>query len=139
MLIAHNLATVRYLSHHVLVMYLGQIVEAGAADAVFEKPSHPYTRALLESAGASATSKEQDRRLLLEGEIVAPTDHASYCRFHPRCPLAIDRCRVEAPVLREMDGVAHLAACHLATPSKHGQNAAPPITYQSAEGELRTI
>jgi oligopeptide/dipeptide ABC transporter ATP-binding protein len=114
LLIAHNLATVRYLSDYVLVMYLGRVVESGDVDAVFDAPAHPYTRALLASSRPDWTPSDRERRLLLEGDILAPTTPTAQCRFHPRCPLAIDRCRQEAPLLRALSNDEHHGACHLA-------------------------
>jgi oligopeptide/dipeptide ABC transporter ATP-binding protein len=111
LLIAHDLATVRYLSHRVVVMYLGQIVETAPAEQLFTEPLHPYTRALV-SAAVPARPGEKQEQILLEGEPPSPTNPPAGCRFHPRCPFAFDRCRQEAPVLKQL-GVAHEAACHL--------------------------
>jgi oligopeptide/dipeptide ABC transporter ATP-binding protein len=111
LLIAHDLATVRYLSHRVVVMYLGQIVETAPAEQLFTEPLHPYTRALV-SAAVRTRPGEKQEQILLEGEPPSPTNPPAGCRFHPRCPFAFDRCRQEAPVLRQL-GLAHEAACHL--------------------------
>jgi oligopeptide transport system ATP-binding protein len=109
-LIAHNLATVRYLSHRVAVMYLGEIVEEAAAGALFTGPRHPYTQALIAAARPSRPGEAE--RLVLPGEVPSPTAPPPGCRFHPRCPLAFDRCPVERPVLREV-APGHRVACHL--------------------------
>ena len=112
LLIAHNLATLRYLSHRVAVMYLGQIVEEAASAELFENPRHPYTRALI-SAALPARPDAAHERIVLPGEVPSPAAPPSGCRFHTRCPVAFDRCPVEAPVLREVSP-GHRAACHLA-------------------------
>lgn len=111
LLIAHDLATVRYLSRRVAVMYLGQIVESAPAEELFTHPLHPYTRALV-SAALPARPGEKQEEILLEGEPPSPTGPPPGCRFHPRCPFAFDRCRREAPELREL-APAQEAACHL--------------------------
>jgi len=111
LLIAHNLATVRYLSHRVAVMYLGKIVESAPAEELFINPLHPYTQALI-SAALPTRPGEQRREILLSGEVPSPTNPPPGCRFHPRCPLAFDRCSQEVPQLREL-APGHRAACHL--------------------------
>jgi oligopeptide/dipeptide ABC transporter ATP-binding protein len=111
LLIAHNLATVRYLCHDVAVMYLGQIVEHAKSEELFTKPLHPYTQALI-SAATPARPDEEVKPIVLEGEIPSPTNPPPGCRFHTRCPFAFDRCRVEVPALREL-APGHVAACHL--------------------------
>ena len=111
LLIAHNLATVRYLSHRVAVMYLGQIVEEAAADPLFTSPLHPYTKAL-NSAALPVRPDAQAEAIVLPGEVPSPTAPPPGCRFHPRCPFVLDRCRVEAPALRELTP-GRRAACHL--------------------------
>jgi oligopeptide/dipeptide ABC transporter ATP-binding protein len=114
LLIAHNLATVRYLSHRVAVMYLGQIVEEAPARALFTEPLHPYTRALI-SAALPARPGAGQERIVLPGEVPSPTAPPPGCRFHPRCPVALDRCRTDPPALREI-APAHTTACHLYEP-----------------------
>jgi oligopeptide/dipeptide ABC transporter ATP-binding protein len=111
LLIAHNLATVRYLSHRVAVMYVGKIVENAGAEELFTKPLHPYTRALI-SAALPTRPGEDRAEILLSGEVPSPTNPPTGCRFHPRCPLAFDRCSQEEPPLREL-ALGHQAACHL--------------------------
>jgi oligopeptide/dipeptide ABC transporter ATP-binding protein len=111
LLIAHNLATVRYLSHRVAVMYLGQIVEEASASALFKSPHHPYTKALISAALPVRPGAEQER-IVLPGEVPSPIAPPSGCRFHPRCPVAFDRCPLEVPRLREV-GSGHRVACHL--------------------------
>jgi oligopeptide/dipeptide ABC transporter ATP-binding protein len=110
LLIAHDLATVRYLSDYVAVMYLGQIVEHGPAEEVFTRPLHPYTRALLSAALPVRPGEREE--ILLEGEPPSPISPPPGCRFHPRCPFVFARCREEPPALAER-APGHLVACHL--------------------------
>ena len=111
LLVAHNLATVRYLSHRVATMYVGQIVELGDSEEVFSNPMHPYTQALV--SAAVPTRPEEDREeIILSGDVPSPASPPPGCRFHPRCRFAFDRCSKEAPQLREL-APGHMAACHL--------------------------
>ncbi|MEZ4390530.1 MAG: dipeptide ABC transporter ATP-binding protein [Polyangiales bacterium] len=111
--VAHDLHIVRYLSRRIAVMYLGRVVELGAAAAVTDAPRHPYTRALL-SAVPSPDPTKRRVRLPLEGDVPSPLDPPSGCAFHPRCSIA-ERglCDREAPALREL-APGHSVACHLA-------------------------
>jgi oligopeptide/dipeptide ABC transporter ATP-binding protein len=110
--VSHDLRVVRHLAHRVAVMYLGRVVEVGDADAVFESPRHPYTQALLRAA-PRMRSVRRNEKAALAGELPTPLAIPAGCPFHPRCPLAFDRCRIEAPALRAgSDG--HNAECHLA-------------------------
>ena len=111
LLIAHNLATVRYMSHRIGVMYLGKIVEEASPEALFTNPLHPYTRALI-SASLPAHPRKQREEIELVGEVPSPLNPPSGCTFHPRCPFAMDRCRVEVPEYRESES-GHSVACHL--------------------------
>lgn len=111
LLIAHNLATVRYMSHHVGVMYLGKIVEEAPTPELFANRMHPYTRALI-SASLPAHPDTRREELLLSGDVPSPLNPPSGCSFHPRCPFAIDRCSVETPQLRELEP-GHKVSCHL--------------------------
>ena len=112
LLIAHNLATVRYLSHRVIVMYLGRVVESAPAESLFTEPRHPYTRALI-SASLPVRPGEDREEILLGGDVPSPIDPPSGCHFHPRCSVAVERCSRDEPELREL-GAGHRAACHLA-------------------------
>jgi oligopeptide/dipeptide ABC transporter ATP-binding protein len=112
LLIAHNLATVRYLAHRVAVMYLGRIVEEAPSEALFTAPRHPYTRALISAALPVRPGAAPDA-IVLPGEVPSPTAPPPGCPFHPRCPSAVDRCRGEPPPLRPL-APGHRAACHLA-------------------------
>ncbi len=107
--ISHDLSVVRHIADDVMVMYLGRPVEQGPAEAIFAGPRHPYSRALL-AATPVADPATRRPRLRLQGELPSPLDPPSGCTFHPRCPLADDRCRREEPALRAYDG--RLAACH---------------------------
>ena len=111
LLIAHNLVTVRYLSHRVAVMYLGKIVESASSEALFANPIHPYTKALI-SAALPLRPGEERGGILLSGEVPSPTNPPPGCRFHPCCPLAVARCSQETPRLREL-APGHQVACHL--------------------------
>ena len=111
LLVAHNLATVRYMAHQTAVMYLGQIVEYSPTEELYNNPLHPYTKALF-SAALPSHPDDQREEIVLEGEVPSPINPPSGCRFHPRCPYAMDRCSVEAPVLRDVGG-GHNVSCHL--------------------------
>ena len=111
LLVAHNLATVRYMAHQTAVMYLGRIVEYSATNELYDNPLHPYTKALF-SAALPAHPDVQREEIILTGEVPSPINPPSGCRFHPRCPFAFDRCSIEEPVLRDV-GSSHEVACHL--------------------------
>jgi peptide/nickel transport system ATP-binding protein len=108
--ISHDLGVVRHLSDRVAIMYLGRIVEEGPAEALFEKPNHPYTVALLAEIPQLDTRRRQFAPV--KGEIPSPLAPPSGCHFHPRCPHAMERCRVEAPALKEI-APGRRSACHL--------------------------
>jgi oligopeptide/dipeptide ABC transporter ATP-binding protein len=111
LLIAHNLATVRYMSHAVAIMYLGEIVEYAEGDELFEQPLHPYTRALL-SAALAADPDSATEEIVLSGEMPSPLNPPRGCHFHPRCPLAMDICREVAPAVTRASP-NHTVRCHL--------------------------
>jgi peptide/nickel transport system ATP-binding protein len=108
--IAHDLAAVAHMSHTIAVMYLGQIVEWGEATEVALSPKHPYTQALF-AAALPIDIDEAREGIALSGEVPSPLTPPSGCRFHPRCPHAMDRCATEEPPLRPADG--RPVACHL--------------------------
>ncbi|MGH2468988.1 MAG: ABC transporter ATP-binding protein, partial [Chloroflexota bacterium] len=111
LMIAHNLATVRYMSHSVAIMYLGKIVEYGEGDDLFEDPLHPYTKALL-AAARPADPDAPDEPFVLAGEMPSPINPPSGCHFHPRCPQAMDICKQVAPELINISG-SRTVSCHL--------------------------
>ena len=107
--IAHDLAVVEHISQRILVMYLGRIVESGPAREVCGSPRHPYTRALL--SAVPQIGSDGKKRIILEGDVPSPLNPPSGCHFHPRCPLAQERCRCESPSL---GGEPHACACFFA-------------------------
>ena len=109
--VSHDLSVVRHIADEVMVMYLGGVAEHASKEALFADPRHPYTRALL-SATPMADPGRKKERIVLSGELPSPFDPPSGCVFHPRCPIAFDRCHVEKPVVRGEAG--HLTACHAA-------------------------
>jgi oligopeptide transport system ATP-binding protein len=114
LVIAHNLATVRYMSHSVAIMYLGQIVEYGDAEDLFKQPLHPYTKALI-SASMLTLPEDEDKgveKIILSGEMPSPLNPPPGCRFHPRCAEATEKCSVEVPEMRKRGKGNHWVKCH---------------------------
>ena len=109
--IAHDLAVVRHISHRVIVMYLGKVMEIGEGDSLYENPQHPYTKALLDAAPVPDPQIERRRkRTILEGDIPSPLNPPSGCVFSTRCPIASDECKGAVPTLHTFRG-DHSVAC----------------------------
>ena len=120
--ISHDLSVVQYISDRVAVMYLGEIVETAASKPLYGEPLHPYTQALL-SAIPSMDPTRRRNRILLEGDVPSPINPPSGCRFHPRCPLAMDVCRTTVP--KELDFAGHKVRCHAVEQLAAGAPAIP--------------
>lgn len=122
MFISHDLGVVRHISDRIIVMYLGKIVEMGDTKSIFEKPQHPYTKALL-SAIPVPDPKKKSNRIFLRGDVPSPIDPPTGCRFHTRCPFATDLCRTTEPALERKDKEIdenHEVACHYALDIERG-------------------
>lgn len=111
--VSHDLSVINQISDRVVVMYVGKIVEVGAPRELFTSPKHPYTSALI-SALPKPDPKQKRRRTVLEGEVANPAEPPSGCYFHPRCPHAIELCKVEAPVMKEISP-GRFVSCHRAS------------------------
>ena len=112
--ITHDLASVEFLAQRVAVMYLGVLVEVASRSELFATPRHPYTQALLSAAPIpDPPAQRTRRRIVLGGDIPSPVDPPSGCRFHTRCPVAVDECAVKVPPLRPVGPSGALVACHL--------------------------
>jgi oligopeptide/dipeptide ABC transporter ATP-binding protein len=111
--IAHDLSVVRQVSHRIAIMYAGKIVELTDCDSVYERARHPYTEALLSAVPVPDPAiQRQRRRIVVSGELPNPIDPPAGCRFHTRCPIAVERCTAEEPPLEEK-AAGHVAACWL--------------------------
>jgi oligopeptide/dipeptide ABC transporter ATP-binding protein len=110
--IAHDLAVVKHISHRVAVMYLGRIVELAPKNSIFATPLHPYTEALLSAVPIPDPRAKRKQQIILAGDLPSPINPPSGCHLHTRCPHAMERCRREAPQLREIRP-DHWVACHL--------------------------
>lgn len=120
--ISHDLGVVRHISDRVIVMYLGKIVEIGEREEIFERPKHPYTKALLSAIPVPDPTHEKTH-IALKGDVPSPIDPPSGCRFHTRCPFAQDKCKQEEPLLDSHGDMedAHLAACHFVKEIESGE------------------
>ena len=114
--ISHDLSVVEYISDAIAIMYLGRIVEMGPVETIFERPGHPYTRALIEAIPVPDPRHRREAKPL-EGEAPSPVSPPPGCPFHPRCPFAIDACKESIPALETMGvseegaGREHVVAC----------------------------
>ncbi len=110
--VGHGLGAVNYVSDRIAVMYLGKIVEIGPATEVFHMPVHPYTKALIQAVPVADPDRAGEERNILQGEIGSSTNPPSGCRFHPRCPYAVESCSREEPEMVETaPGSGHMVAC----------------------------
>jgi oligopeptide/dipeptide ABC transporter ATP-binding protein len=108
--IAHDLAAVAHMSHTIVVMYLGKVVEIGDAETIVRAPKHPYTAALF-SAALPISPDDRREEIVLAGEVPSPLRPPPGCHFHPRCPHVMERCRRQVPALADVE--SRLVACHL--------------------------
>ena len=131
--ITHDLSVVEHISDTIAVMYLGKVVERASRRALFEDPQMPYTQSLLTAAPVPDPAAQRARtRVVLRGELPSPLDPPSGCSFHTRCPVAVDRCRVEEPPLAGVTDPAHLVACHLVDPERGAPDVAAAAAAQGA-------
>ena len=128
--ITHDLSVVEYISDTIAVMYLGKVVERTSREQLFRDPQMPYTQSLLTAAPVPDPAAQRARtRVVLRGDLPSPLDPPPGCHFHTRCPVAVDRCRVEVPPLAGVTAPDHLVACHLVDP----ETGAPGITAAAAQ------
>ena len=138
LLISHDLSVVRHVADEVIVMYLGRPIEHGSRAEVFETPLHPYTRAL-QASSPSTDPRHRSRRLAVKGELPSPLAPPPGCAFHPRCPFANERCRIEVPKLQFYPGTTHLHACHAVEEGRLPDLPAPPALRLRARHSRRAL
>ena len=124
LMVSHDLSMVRYISDRVAVMYLGRIVEIAPKRAIFTRPLHPYTEALLESVPVPDPLARRARRVLT-GDVPSPINPPSGCHFHTRCPYVEERCKRETPLMRQV-APEQFVACHLRAPMAQAPNTENP-------------
>lgn len=134
--IAHDLSVVRQIASRTAVMYLGSIVELGETDDVMHRPAHPYTAALISAVPEPNPDGSYRVRTILRGDPPSPLNPPPGCRFHTRCPIARERCRLESPVLRPIDG-ARTAACHFPLQHRRTSMPAEATTESVRNGAIR--
>lgn len=111
--ISHDLSVVRHISDRVLVLYLGKMMELADKELLYKKPLHPYTQSLLSAVPVTrGTGKQKRERIVLEGDLPSPSSPPTGCVFHTRCPVAMESCKQEVPLLKEVEP-KHFVACHL--------------------------
>lgn len=115
--ISHDLSVVRHISDRVMVMYLGKVVEIAEKKDLFDSPLHPYTKALLSSIPVPNPTLQRER-VMLSGDVPSPINPPTGCRFHTRCPFAVEKCKQEEPSLREI-GNNHFVSCHFSEEIVH--------------------
>ncbi len=124
--IAHDLAVVRNLSHRIGVMYLGALVETAHSDDLFDRPMHPYTKALIDAIPEVETDPTREK-IVLRGEVPSPLSVPSGCRFRTRCRWAQPRCATERPALRPIASTSTLVACHYAESIENSERTGVPV------------
>jgi len=115
--ISHDLGVVRHVADRTAIMYLGRIIEVGETQSLYQNPSHPYTQGLLDSVPKLVLADDESVTFRpIEGELPSPLSPPTGCHFHPRCPIAVARCKVDTPQLRAAASASRRVACHLAPP-----------------------
>jgi len=110
--IAHDLAVVKHVSDRIAIMYLGRVVETGLGEAIYRSPAHPYTESLISAIPVPDPHRPR-QRIVLRGDVPSPIDPPAGCAFHPRCPVAVERCREMVPESRIIDTKGRVVSCHL--------------------------